>query len=89
MKQICDICKSTYDGGGYALPDNHHICDNCGRKYTLEQINKKLGIESLSEEATQTSMVDGGRVDVFTNNGSNHFNEDDWYKQLFELNDIN
>lgn len=44
--------------------------------------------EILNEEATQASAVDGGIVSVFGSNGGNKFDEDNWYKQLFELNDI-
>lgn len=49
--------------------------------------NKSVSIKDL-QECTQPGMVSGGRVDVFTNNGSN-FDKDDWYKQLFELDDYN
>ena len=44
--------------------------------------------EELNEEATQAAAVDGGIVSVFGSNGGNKFDEDNWYKQLFELNDI-
>lgn len=44
--------------------------------------------EPLQEEATQAAAVDGGIVSVFGSNGGNKFDEDNWYKQLFELNDI-
>ena len=62
------------------------------KNFKLVQIsifdNNKKEYVDLSEldECTQPGMVDGGKVDVFTNNSGN-FNKDDWYKQLFELND--
>lgn len=45
----------------------------------------------LNEEATQVSNVASGingKIDVFTNEAGNHFDRDNWYKQLFELNDV-
>lgn len=53
------------------------ILDNITQDY--------VSIQDL-QECTQPGMVDGGKVDVFTNN-TGKLNKDDWYKQLFELND--
>lgn len=50
-------------------------------KETLNDI-----VDKMTEEATQVSMVDGGRVDTFTNT-PRKIDEEDWYKQLFELDD--
>lgn len=45
-------------------------------------------MDKINEEATQPSNVDGGILSVFGNNGNNNFDKDNWYKQLFELNDM-
>lgn len=44
--------------------------------------------DNLNEEATQVSNIDAGKVSVFGSDAGNKFKEDDWYKQLFELNDM-
>lgn len=84
---LCDICGKQFTGG-YALYGNFNICDECGRTYSLKQIDDILNSDKKTESATQPSMVSGGKVDVFTNNGYNSKLNNDWYSQLFELNDI-
>lgn len=45
--------------------------------------------ENMNEEATQVSNVDAGKISVFGNEGNNKFKDNNWYEQLFELNDFN
>lgn len=44
--------------------------------------------DKIEEEVTQVANVDAGKVSVFGSDAGNKFKEDDWYKQLFELNDM-
>lgn len=43
--------------------------------------------DNLNEEATQVSNVDAGKVSVFGSDAGNKFKHNNWYEQLFELND--
>lgn len=45
--------------------------------------------ENMNEEATQVGNVDAGKISVFGNDAGNKFKENNWYDQLFELNDFN
>lgn len=42
--------------------------------------------DKVQEEATQSSMVDGGKIGVF-GEPDNNFSYKDWFEQLFELKD--
>lgn len=42
--------------------------------------------KELNEDCTQVSNVDAGKVDIF-NTVAHKVDEEDWYKQLFELRD--
>ena len=44
--------------------------------------------DKIEEDATQVANIDAGKVSVFGSDAGNKFKEDDWYKQLFELNDM-
>lgn len=48
--------------------------------------------KDLKEDATQVSNVDAGKVDTFGDKKSKYkfscLDYDNWYKQLFELDDI-
>lgn len=64
------------------------IYDKANRIVDIKDIENSVN-NKKEEDATQCSMVDGGRIDVFGSDANNKFDPQDWYKQLFELNDYN
>lgn len=78
---VCAKCNKEFEGG-YSL-EGLDICDECGRKYTLAELES---LKKKNEDATQASMVDGGRISVFGSKSDNDLN--DFYKELFELKDF-
>lgn len=77
---VCAKCNKEFEGG-YSV-EGLDICDECGRKYTLAELES---LKKKNEDATQASMVDGGRISVFGSKSDNDLN--DFYKELFELKD--
>ena len=79
---VCAKCNKEFEGG-YSV-EGLDICDECGRKYTLAELES---LKKKNEDATQASMVDGGRISVFGSKSDNDLS--DFYKELFELKDYN
>lgn len=81
---VCIMCGKKFDGG-YSV-EGHDVCDECGKTYSLEQIYDTIDKNTIkNEDATQASMVNGGKIDAFGD--VPNFNYNDWYTQLFELKD--